>query len=433
MMHLSPKRRKIFYGWWIVGACFLVMLFMGGFIGLGFTAFFEPIANHFGWSYTQMSLAASFRGVEVGLFAPLIGLLIDRWGPRRIMFGGLVLIGLGLVFLSRLNSLAMYYGGFAIIAIGDSGCSPTLVMTSIANWFRKRLGIAIGIMSSGFACGGLLVPLVVRLIDIFDWRTTLFILGLAMWIVCLPLSLILRHKPEQYGYLPDGEKSIVTAPAQVPVSMATREVEIETKQALRSRTFWHIGLAVMCQFAVASTVMVHVMPYLSSVGIPRSIASLVAMFVPLVSITGRLGSGWLLDRFDKKRVATGFFALMIVGLLCMSYISSESFWLVIPYIIIFGVGWGGGVTSRAALVSANFGRKKFGSILGFIMGMTALGGILGPLFAGWVFDTWASYRMAWLVLTVLIFAAMIVIATMPPVTTSVLVADKYESGTIQSG
>ncbi len=424
MMHLNRKSRSIFYGWWIVGACFLVMLFIGGFIGLGFTAFFEPIANHFGWSYTQMSLAASFRGVEVGLLAPLIGLFIDRWGPRRLMFGGIVLIGLGLVFLSRITSLAMYYGAFAVIAIGDSGCSPTLVMTSVANWFRKKVGLAIGIMSSGFACGGLLVPLVVKLIDVLDWRTALFLLGLAIWIVCLPLSLVLRHRPEHYGYLPDGEESVVTAPGQVPVSAETQEVEIETKQALRSRTFWHIGLAVMCQFAVVSTIMVHVMPYLSSVGIPRATASLVTMFVPLVSITGRLGSGWLLDRFNKKRVATGFFAFMIVGMLCMSYISSEAFWLVIPYIIIFGFGWGGGVTSRAALVSENFGRKKFGSILGFIMGMTALGGIVGPLFAGWVYDTYASYHIAWLTLTALIFAAMLLIATTPPVTAGVQLADQ---------
>jgi MFS family permease len=424
MSPFNLKPFSIFYGWWIVTACFMVMFLVGGLVALGFTAFFEPIASHFGWSYTQISLAASFRGVEVGLLAPLVGLLIDRWGPRRMMFSGVILIGLGLMFLSRINSLGMYYVGFIIIAIGVGGCSPTLVITSVTNWFRKKLGIAVGIMSSGFACGGLLVPLVVRLIDIFDWRMTLFILALAVWVLCLPLSLILRHKPEQYGYLPDGEESTVTAPGQVPVSSETQEVNLETKQALRSRTFWHIGLALTFQFTAASTMVVHIMPYLSSVGISRSTASLVAMAVPLISIVGRLISGWLFDRFNRKRVATGFFATMTLGMLCMSYVSRDVFWLVIPYIVLFGIGWGGSVTSRAPLVSGNFGRKKFGSILGFMLGMTALGGIVGPLFAGWVFDYWASYRIAWFTLTALLFIAMIIISTTPPVTAGVQSADE---------
>ncbi len=94
MMPLNWKPSKVFYGWWIVGACFLIAAYTGGTIFFGFTALFEPIANEFGWSYTQISLAASLRGAEVGLLAPLIGLFIDRLGPRRLAFGGAILLGL---------------------------------------------------------------------------------------------------------------------------------------------------------------------------------------------------------------------------------------------------------------------------------------------------------------------------------------------------
>jgi MFS family permease len=413
MKQLNQKHSSVFYGWWIVGASFWIWLLTGGFISLGFTAFFEPIASEFGWSYTQVSLAASFRGVEVGLFAPIVGLLVDRWGPKRLMFGGILLVVFGMVFLSRIASLGMFYGGFILIALGMSCCSPTVVFTALAHWFRKRLGLATAIAGSGFALGGVLIPLVVKLIDVFGWRMTLFGLGLTILVFCLPFSLLFRHKPEQYGYLPDGEKSAITVPDQVLVPVETREVDIEVRQAVRSRSFWHIGLAMSFHYVSVVTLMIHVMPYLSSVGVLRSTAGMVAMAVPLLSIAGRLCSGWMADRFNKKRVAAIFFNLPVLGLLCLSYISSETMWILVPFVILFGFGWGSNNTLRTAMLREYFGRSRFGSIFGFMMGISALGGFIGPLFAGWVYDTWASYQIAWLTLAILVFASVIIIATTP--------------------
>jgi len=296
-------------------------------------------------------------------------------------------------------------------------------MTAVANWFRRKVGIATGIMSCGFALGGLLVPVVIRLINVFDWRTAILILGVAVWVIGLPLSLLARHKPEQYGYLPDGEQSNTVIPYEGPVPAQSYEVDIGAKQALKSRAFWHIGLALAFQFLTTSAVIVHVMPYLSSVGIARSTAGLVAMAAPLVSIVGRLASGWLGDRFKKTRVATGFGAIMCLGLLFFSYASNEEMWLLVPFIIFFGIGWGCYAPMRAALLREYFGRTRFGTIFGSMMGMIALGAIVGPLFAGWVFDNWSSYNAAWLLLACLVFAALIIMATTPPVGTNVQLAD----------
>ncbi len=422
-MSLNWKLSEVFYGWWIVAACFTIMLLLAGFAVLSFTAFFEPIAKEFGWSYAQISLAASLRGAEVGLLAPITGLIVDRWGPRRLMFGGVVLLGTGLIVLSRTTSLGMFYSAFIILALGGSGCGPTVVITAVANWFRRRVGIAIGIMASGFACGGLLVPVVVKLIDIFDWRTTLVILGLSIWVIGLPLSLLLRHKPEQYGYLPDGEQRTTAVPDISMVSTQDDEADIRPMQALKSHTFWHVGLGMTFQILAISAWTVHVMPYLSSVGIMRSISSLVATASALLSIVGRLSSGWLVDRFNKKRVATAFFTMIGLGLLFFSHISSEVMWLIVPFVILFGIGWGGNATIRASLVREYFGRSKFGTILGFMMGMVALGGIIGPFFAGWIYDTWNSYYAAWLVFAGLVFLGLIIIITTPPLSANVLPAD----------
>ena len=120
---------KIFYGWWIVIASFLVALYTGGVIYYGFTAFFEPIAKEMGWSYTQISLAASLRGLEVGLLAPLVGILADRWGPRKVLFGGILITAAGLFLLSSASSLFTFYVAFALLAIGLSACSVAVLLT----------------------------------------------------------------------------------------------------------------------------------------------------------------------------------------------------------------------------------------------------------------------------------------------------------------
>ena len=108
-MRLNRNRHTIFYGWWIVGACFLIALYVGGTIFYGFTAIFEPIANEFGWSYVQISLAASLRGLEMSLLAPFIGILVDRWGPRKLIFSGAIILGSGFILLSRTSSLGTFY------------------------------------------------------------------------------------------------------------------------------------------------------------------------------------------------------------------------------------------------------------------------------------------------------------------------------------
>ncbi len=421
MKDLTGKSSRVFYGWWIVGACFLLSLYTGGTFILGFTAFFEPIANEFGWSYTQVSLAASLRGANMGLLAPLMGYLVDRWGPRRLIFGGIILLGIALILLSRVTSLSMFYGTFIIVAFGISGLSPTVFIATVSNWFRRNAGIATGIMACGFALGSLLVPVVVRLIDVYDWRTAIFILAVFTFAIGVPLSLLFRHKPEQYGYLPDGDQNNTAIPAEKPVPGQAPEVEVNigVKEALKSRAFWHIGLAMALLFLPLSAVVVHVMPYLSSVGITRATSTMVATAIPLVSIIGRLSSGWLGDKFNKTRIAAGFIVLVSLGLLFFSYVLDERMWPLIPFIILFGIGWGSNLPMRAALMREYFGRTNLGTLFGFMMGLVAIGGVMGPIIAGWVFDNWGSYHAVWLLFAFIVLLSSIIMATTPPVVANV--------------
>jgi len=420
-MRLNWRPSNVFYGWWIVGACFLISLYTGGVIFYGFTAVFEPIADEFGWSYAQISLASSLRGLEIGLLAPLVGLLVDRWGPRRLILGGVTIAGLGLLLLSYTTSLGMFYGAFALVAIGLSSCSSTVLMTTVANWFHKKVGIASGITMCGFGASGLLIPLVVRLIDTFGWRTAITTLGLGMLGIGWPLSLLIRHKPEQYGYLPDGATASAVIPDgdSAPAQTVERDIGvIGIKQALKSSTFWHISLAIMCQFMVVNAVVTHLMPYLSSIGISRITSGFIASALPLLSIAGRLGFGRLGDSFDSKRIAAITFALMTLGLISFEYISSGQIWLFVPFLLLFTAGYGGANPIRSILLAEYFGRSNFGAIYGFMMGIGMMGSIAGAPLAGWVFDNWGSYQGLWLALAGLTVVALIVIATTPSVNTS---------------
>jgi MFS family permease len=388
----------VFYGWYVVGASCLISLYVSGSIYMGFTAAFEPIANEFGWSYTQVSLAASLRGLEVGLLVPVAGMLMDRWGPRRLVFGGVILSGLGLMLLSRINSLTMFYASFIIISTGVSTATTTLLMTVVANWFRKKVGLAMGIAASGVSLGGLLIPFVTGIIDTFGWRQAMIIMGLGMWAIPLPLSLLLRHKPEQYGYLPDGEdcRSVLDGDHSRPET--SEEVHVRAKEALTSWTFWIIATAFLCQVLPVSAVNTHIMPYLSSIGIARSTSSFIASALPLLTVIGRVGFGWFGDRVDKRRVAALALALTSLGVLILGYTAAGRNWVIVVFIIVFGIGWGGAVPMLNGLLREYFGRERLGTIVGFAGSVMMVGVITGAPLAGWVFDQWGEYQLAWFIL-----------------------------------
>lgn len=414
-MQTNPRKRTVFYGWWVLGASFLISLYTAGVIHFGFTAIFEPIAEEFGWSYTEISLAASLRGLETGLLAPLVGILVDRWGSRKLVLGGIFISGLGMVLLSRINSLGTFYAAFILIAVGISSSSGTVFLTTMVHWFRRRLGIAAGILTSGFALGGLLIPLMTMLIDRYGWRPSILYLGLGVWAIGLPLSLLIRNRPEDSGALPDGdERKVPVLGTEHLPEPDDSKAGMTAKQALKSSAFWHIAPAFMFQLLVINAVVVHVMPYLSTMGISRASSSVVASAIPAASILGRLSSGWFADRLDKKRAAVGGFVLTGLGLLLFSFVSSERLWIIVPFLIFFGVGWGASVTMRVSLLREYFGRKIFGTVHGFTLGVAMVGNITGPPLAGWVYDTRGNYQDIWLALAGLSAVSVFIVSLLPP-------------------
>lgn len=386
---------------------------MGGAVYYGFTAFIGPITEELDWSYAQVSLAASLRGLEAGLLAPFLGMLVDRWGSRKLIFFGSIIAAAGLLLLSRSNSLLMFYGAFALLSLGTSSCTGIVVLTAVANWFQRKVGIANAIALCGFGFSGLLIPAIVKLIDAYTWRGTFVILATGLVVIGLPLSIVFRHKPEHYGYLPDGEEEDREA-SVIPLEQpAFCKADMSTMQAIKSGTFWRLVLLSLCHMMVMSATITHVMPYLGSIGLVRSTAGILAAAIPVASIAGRLFFGWLGDKVDRRLATAGAFVMIGLGIFCFGFASIAGFWLVIPFVFLFGIGYGGSNSLRIALAREYFGRANFGSIFGLVMGISVVGGIVAPPLAGWVYDTWGSYQAIWFVYAVLPFAALGTVFTFP--------------------
>jgi MFS family permease len=300
--------------------------------------------------------------------------------------------------------------------MGVSVFTQVIPMTVVANWFRKKVSTATGIVVSGTACSGLLIPLVTRTIDTYGWRTAMVIFGVGVIVIYVPLVFVVRHKPEQYGYLPDGalsEDEVSQVPDKDISSEQNTELYVETKQAIKSRVFWHISIAVACHILVTSAVVTHVMPYLGTIGITRSFASLVASAIPLLTILGRLSFGWFGDKFNKRWVMATGYIFLLLSMVFFSLVPNTGNWLLVLFIILLGLGYGGPIPVIPAILREYFRQTKLGTILGFTMGVATVGSLTGPILAGWIFDTFHSYYGAWFACAAISLIGMICLLTVP--------------------
>ena len=398
----------MYYGWWIVAASVLVGMYVSGIVVYGFTTIIEPLVQEFHWSYASVSLAASVRGAESGLLAPVVGMLVDRWGARRLVpFGGLA-VAAGLFLLSRATSLAAFYGAFIMMGVGASFCMSTVLVPTVNNWFHRRSGLANGITVSGFGLGGLMLPLMVTLMAQYGWRTAVSILAGGALIFLLPISLVFRQKPDQYSSLPNVHHSGSLGSTGPDAKEPRHNPEEAHKLFLRAATtksFWFIAMALVGHAMAVMTVTTHVMPYLSSIGFTRMEAGAVATAIPLLSVLGRLGMGWTGDRASTKKicaVACGMMGLGTSGLVAAALLGR---WAIVPSFVLFSVGFGGIIPMRQALIRERFGTERFGSLYGLLLGLSMIGGMVGPPLAGWVYDVRGDYGITWAILSVLSIAS----------------------------
>ncbi len=396
----APSR--LFYGWWIAISFMVASMYSSGVFVHGASALFKPLREEFGWSAATISTALALQRLEGGLAAPIVGNLFDRLGPRKLFLFGIVVMSLGFVLLSRTSSLWMFYLAFIIAAMGHSSQAPTLGLATVTHWFNRNRGKAIAIVVAGGGAAGVFVPLLVYLIDEIEWRNAMLIAAGGFWIFGLPFVLIARHRPESMGLLPDGDPPAAVAPSGSATFAARArggpEDDFTFREAARTRSFWMLGIGFALVQLTISSMLVHIIPALEDAGISRQTAAFAVTGVTLVSLVGRVGFGWASDAFDKRWLLVIALVMQVGGVLL--FLAVHSVATLIPFILLYGVGFGGGLPVRPALQADYFGLKSFGTIQGAFISLTSVTAMASPVIAGAIKDATDEYELAFLILAI---------------------------------
>jgi MFS family permease len=389
---------KVFYGWYIVAASVGMNFYLTMAFGLGFNVFFLPILREFGWTRALTSGAFSLRAVESGLLAPIIGFLVDRWGPRVVILWGVILGGAGMIMLGFINSLFTFYAAFLLASLGMTGAGHGVSwVAAVAHWFHRMRGRALGIAMLGPVIGGPFVVVVALLEGLIGWRTATISLGVGMWIVGIPLALIARPRPEPYGYLPDGDPPKAAPAQQTEEQGSAQDFEFTgftVAQAVKTREFWVLSSLFAAMFMGISGLMVHLIPMMEDQNYSSAQAASLLGLMFFLSGIGRIASGSLADMIDYRIVLGGLIGFQIVGLLILSAVGPGQFWLAAIFALVFGIGFGGTIPLRPFLIMEMFGARAFGALQGLVQVGAIGAGVVGPVFYGWIFDTKGSYDIA---------------------------------------
>lgn len=405
----GKKKSGIFYGYWIVLAGSVLAAINGGLYFFGSSVFFKPIIDELGTNRAVLSGAFSLARLESGLIGPLEGWLIDKFGPRKVLLLGIPLFAAGFVLLSLVNSVFMFYVVFVLcLSFGSSLSSVAPASAAVANWFIRKRSSMLGLMLAGVGMGGAIVPAVTWLVTTFGWRTASVALGVTVLVLGLPMAAIIRHKPEQYGYHPDGD-TIDPKPANGEATHQSTEDEegLSAKEALKTPSFWFMSLAFSLRVGVTGSVSLHFIPFMTDLGISLNTAGLMVSALGIVGVIGRLGFGWLGDLFPKRYIVTAGLLQLTVGMLILAF--STNLWHVILALLFYAPSYGGLATMMFAMRAEYFGRKAFATIQGFMGSVLVLGTVSGPIYAGWIFDVTQSYRIAFLTFAVASLAAIFLI------------------------
>jgi len=381
---MAPSPRL---AWVVVGAVWLTLAIASG-LYFSFPVFFVALLDEFGWSRGATAAAFSISSVVQGVLSPVVGMLVDRLGPRRIMLGGAAVLGVACVLASRIGSLWSLYVVIGVLAaIGLCAVSWVPSGTLIARWFAERRGSVLGIAFSGMGAGVLVMgPLAQSLITAYGWRAAYAMLGVGTLLVLLPLIwFAVREAP-------------TVAPARGTAQPAPPPARRDVGDALRSGAFWALFFAYLCTPLAVFSVVTHSVAFAVDHGFPRLFVAGIFGLTGLLSVVGRILFGMAADRIGRAASATISYACTALGTLCLLALE---IWphaaALYGYALLFGLGFGARGPIITAMASQIFPGRRFGVIYGILSVGNGIGGGVAPWFGGFVHDLTGSYRVAFLI------------------------------------
>lgn len=384
----AGPRAGFFYGWWVVAACAVGLFFGPPVIVFSFPVFLKPLVQDFHAGRAAVSLGFTLQLIVVAVTAPVAGWLIDRYGSRKVILIATVMLGLILVLNRPISTdLSRFY--FFCIALGlvGDGVGPLPYGKVVSVWFDRSRGLALGLMMVGVGAGAMIMPSVAQaLIARFGWHTAYTILGGAVLLIAAPVvAAVLKDSPRDLGLAPDGASVNAIAGSENGLE------GLSAGEVWSTGTFWLMVCAFVLVSASVQGCVVHLAAMLNDRGLNSQTAALGSSLAGAAVLLGRVGTGYLLDRFFAARVAAFFFGGAVAGMGLLWIATSVGILFAGAFLV--GLGLGAELDLMAYLISRYFGLRAFAKIYSFAFAAFALAGALGPLIMGVGFDSTGSYRL----------------------------------------
>jgi MFS family permease len=384
------RHPRLFRGWWIVVVAFIgqacsiapLLIYTFGVVA-------KPLAVTFKSNRASIALAVSLIDIVIAIGAPGAGWLVDRYGARGVIGSSIVALAACIVALAYAQPpLWHLYALYAAAGLVGVASAPVTYGRVVANWFDRRRGLALGLASAGVGFGAFITPSLAQfLLDRAGWRGAYLGLASAALLIALPtVGLFLRDTPEEVGLLPDGVRT--PRPSAVPGEPATG---MTVSEAFRTRTFWQLCAIFFCVGACVNGAIAHLVPLLTDRGISGSSAALATSLFGLSSIVGRVGNGYLVDRFFAPRVAALLFAGAAGGVAIL--LGGGSAVTAPVAAALLGLAIGAESDVMPFLISRYFGMRHMAALFGFAFGAYTLGNATGRYFLAVGFDLTGSYTL----------------------------------------
>jgi sugar phosphate permease len=398
----------------MIGLVSALRIIGGGLHNYGFTVFFLPVTQELGLSRASTSLAFSLARAQGSFLSPLVGYLVDRYGPKPMMITASLLAGVGYIIFSWVDSyttfLIVYLGVISISFTAGFVHAPTIVANT---WFIRLRARAMTVVSAAVPVGGAIItPLLALVVSRWGWRWGAFMSGTLFLVVGLPLCVGVRRSPESMGMQPDGE---AFQDAKELDGQAMRQIDphdepkITTRQAMRTRIFWMLVVSMMARSAAFTTVTTHFIPMMVWKGLSQTQASVLLAGFAIFNLPLHFVLGWIGDYVNKPKLTAICMLLGVVAILPMLW--SDSPWALWFFTALYCV-LDASIPVYWASVGDFFGRKSFGTIRGTMNLFYTWGSVLGPVIAGAVYDRTHSYATVLTGMTVLLMIAALFTATL---------------------
>ena len=384
--------RRLSPGWVVAIAGAGVLLVAGNF-QYSFGVFVKPLIDKFGWSRAAISGCVSVRSVVSGLTSPLIGTFSDKYGPKIFILLGIFLIGLSYLLTSRINSLWQLYLFLGILTGIGISCELVPAISTATRWFGRKAALANGVVFSGFSMAQIILPPVATYIIVQQGLGTCFIiLGLAAWLLGSVAWYFIKPPPNTKSQSQAEPREVDTPKVtEPPIGTVDNYTLLE---ALHTKTLWIMLLVIMVVTISYQMIIIHIVAAATDIGITPEAAAIILTLSGITNTLGRLTAGALTSKIGHRAVLALYLAIQALSLFALVWARDLYFFYIIATVC--GLAYGGTVPLMPTLAGSFFGTRAIGSIFGTTVTAATTGVAIGPLLAGYIFDTTGSYSMAFL-------------------------------------